>query len=95
MKRLTRAISLAALASMLLLLSSVASAGETSGHILAWHVFAGGGGSIRSTTYAAKATMGQPFVGSKASSSYRVDTGYWAGVPVQHRAYLPVVVRSQ
>ena len=94
MKRPDKAILFTTLAAMLLL-PSPASAEEVSSRDISWYALGSGGGPTGSDTYALNVTVGQPIVRSGASPSYRVTTGYWAGVPVEHHVYLPVVLRSQ
>ncbi|MBM4430986.1 MAG: hypothetical protein FJ026_11670 [Chloroflexi bacterium] len=43
-----------------------------------WSVIAGGGGPIQSSGYRLNSTIGQGIVGSSASASYGLQSGYWS-----------------
>jgi len=54
----------------------------------------GGGGSVSSTSYAAKFTIGQTVIGTSSNASYGGCLGYWCGVAAQYKIYLPVVLSN-
>jgi hypothetical protein len=60
-----------------LLVVSIASAQNSASFDLSWHVLAGGGGRVASTSYAMNGTVGQAMVGLSESTSYRLSSGYW------------------
>ena len=52
---------------------------------IAWDVLASGSQTMRSDSFILMGTVGQPATGNMASSSYMIQTGYWAGVwPYRH-----------
>ena len=63
----------------LLLLAAGALALSSDNHAINWRVIGGGGGSVQSANYEVNTTIGQPLVGLKASTNYRLGSGYWYG----------------
>jgi hypothetical protein len=61
---------------VLLLLASFASAQDYS---VDRYVIASGGGEMVSASYSADGTVGQPLTGSSSSTSWIVESGFWAG----------------
>lgn len=77
---------------------------------LPWDVIAGGGERSASGSYQVAGTVGQAAVSLPLaeSASFRVGSGYWAGIdgplgayeptpmplPDGHRVYLPVILRA-
>jgi hypothetical protein len=64
-----------------------------------WHVIAGGGGSMQSSSYMVNSTVGQAVVGPAISASYRVGGGFGYGmvetVPIRwHTVYLPMMHKN-
>jgi hypothetical protein len=54
----------------------------------------GGGGAASSTNYAVNLTVGQSGIGASDSTDYSACLGYWCGTAVEHRVYLPLVLRN-
>ncbi len=51
---------------------------------LDWFVpLSGGGVRMASASYVADVTIGQTAVGGGASANYKMELGYWAGVPAK------------
>jgi hypothetical protein len=64
-------------------------------HSIAWWVVAGGGGeSTAAGEVAVNSTLGQPIIGPAGGDSVSLGAGYWYGALVQHRIYLPLVLRA-
>jgi len=61
---------------VLLLLTSIAVAQNYS---VDRYVIASGGGEMSSTSYSANGTIGQPLTGASSSTSWIVESGFWAG----------------
>jgi len=77
----------------LLLLTSVALA--QGNHDLSWHVIAGGGGRMTSTSHTLMGTVGQPYVGTMTvGSSSALCSGFWCGAIAGYRIYLPLVMKN-
>ena len=53
----------------------------------------GGGGAASSTNYAVNLTIGQAAIGGLSSANYAVGLGYWYGVAVGYKVYLPIVLK--
>jgi hypothetical protein len=54
----------------------------------------GGGGQASSAHYAIDVTVGQAARGASSSAGYRVCLGYWCGMGLSNRVYLPLVTRG-
>jgi hypothetical protein len=54
----------------------------------------GGGGSVQSGGFALHSSIGQAVAGGVASGSFNITSGFWPGMPFQHRIYLPLVLRN-
>jgi hypothetical protein len=54
----------------------------------------GGGGQAGSAHYALDVTVGQAARGASSSTGYRLCLGYWCGVGLSNRVYLPLVTRD-
>jgi len=84
----------------LLATAGIALGRSAADHAVEWRVIAGGGGRSTSTGYRVNGTAGQALAGPPpmSSSSYRIGSGFWAGVPgaieIEHRIYLPLVLRG-
>ncbi len=78
MSKRTMWTALAALACLLLVAGGVLALSSDS-HAIKWHVIGGGGGAVQSSNYGVNTTIGQPLVGFKASTNYRLGSGYWYG----------------
>jgi hypothetical protein len=61
---------------------------------LSWHVIAGGGGRMGSGQYTLQGTAGQPVIGPAAGSGHTLCSGFWCGMEVEYRVYLPLVLRD-
>ncbi len=79
-----------------LLLAGVALAMDSENYRLDWFTPAtgGGGGPASSTNYAVNLTIGQSAIGTSDSTNYGGCLGYWCGAAVEHRVYLPLVLRN-
>jgi hypothetical protein len=42
-----------------------------------WHIIAGGGGRVHSSSYIVDSTLGQPVAGGVAGEHHQVGSGYW------------------
>ena len=56
-----------------------------------WSALAGGGGAMHSNSYILLTTVGQPVGGGLSSASYRLQTGYWAGVWPYRNIMVPLI----
>ncbi len=93
MRRMAILLALAAL----VLLTGVALAMESDNYRLDWFtpLTGGGGGPASSTNYAVNLTVGQSVIGTSDSTNYGSCLGYWCGgAAVEHRVYLPLVLRN-
>lgn len=80
-----------------LLVSSVLSLVMSSANFrLEWFTAgtSGGGGAASSANYAVNLTLGQSVIGISSSTHYEGCLGYWCGVAVPYRVYLPVLLRN-
>ena len=92
MKRTTFLLALAAL--VLLTGSALAMSSDT--YRLDWFtpLTSGGGGAASSEHYAVNLTVGQSAIGTSDGTDYNACLGYWCGTAVEHRVYLPLVLRN-
>jgi hypothetical protein len=92
MKRTTIFLALVAL----LLLAGVALAMDSDNYRLDWFtpLTGGGGGPASSAHYAVNLTVGQSAIGAPSGTDYEGCLGYWCGAAIEHRVYLPLVLRS-
>jgi hypothetical protein len=96
MKKCTLNIIAGALICGLLLVSS-ALAMESANYQLNWFtpLTGSGGGAASSANYAVNLTVGQSAISMASSANYDGCLGYWCGgASVDHRVYLPLVVRN-
>ncbi|MDY6876910.1 MAG: hypothetical protein SWK90_12015 [Chloroflexota bacterium] len=79
-----------------LLLAGVALAMESDNYRLDWFtpLTGGGGGAASSDHYAVNFTVGQSVVDTSDGTDYSACLGYWCGVAIEHRVYLPLVLRD-
>jgi hypothetical protein len=79
-----------------ILLTGSALAMSSTNYRLDWFtpLTSGGGGAASSTNYAINLTVGQAAIGGSSSANYAVGLGYWYGVAVGYKVYLPLVLRS-
>jgi hypothetical protein len=77
-----------------LLLAGVALANGTPA--VDWYVIGGGGGHVESGdgVYALDGTIGQAVVGTATDTGYELCSGFWCGVAVEYRIYLPIVLKN-
>jgi hypothetical protein len=88
---------LLAVAALFLLAGSVLAIAMSSASFrLEWFtpLTSGGGGAASSADYAVNVTIGQTATSISASADYGCCLGYWCGVAVPYRVYLPLVLRS-
>jgi hypothetical protein len=80
----------------LLLLAGVALAMDSDNYRLDWFtpLTGGGGGPATSDHYAVNLTVGQSAIGTSDGTHYGSCLGYWCGTAVEHRVYLPLVLRN-
>ena len=91
MKRVTFLLALVAI----LLLAGGALAMNSDNYRLDWFTpLTGSGGAASSDHYAVNLTVGQSAIGTSDSASYEGCLGYWCGAAVEHRVYLPLVLRN-
>lgn len=77
-----------------LLLTSVVLADSGPAYELSWWTVDGGGATFSCTgVYCMGSTVGQPDAGL-LTDGYALSGGFWSGVAVAHRVYLPVVLRQ-
>ncbi|MBC7225943.1 MAG: hypothetical protein H5T61_01740 [Thermoflexales bacterium] len=83
------------LLALLALLAPVALA-QTGGYDLTWSTVDGGGYTWSTGgAYALGGTVGQPEAGvALTGGGYTLVGGFWSGVAVQYRVYLPLVLRN-
>jgi hypothetical protein len=86
--------------SLLLLVIAVAVLGVFSafaleGYTLDWWTVDGGGYTFSAGgSYSLGGTIGQPDAGASSNGTYTLAGGFWGGTLVQHRLYLPLVLRN-
>ena len=92
-----KAVALSATLLCCFLVVSVVLAQVSANYRLRWNALASSGGTVQSAHYAMDGTLGQSSpIGRSASSSYRMEAGYWYGafsppVPPRH-LYLPLML---
>jgi hypothetical protein len=92
MKRATRFL---ALATLLLLVSSVSAATLDGDYDLSWWTVDGGGSTnSQGEGYTLGGTVGQPDAGVLTGEGYTLAGGFWGGASVEYRIYLPLVLRN-
>jgi hypothetical protein len=57
-------------------------------------VVGGGGGRVETGPYTLDGTIGQPVVGKINNAGYELGAGFWYGIDVGYRLYLPLVLRE-
>jgi hypothetical protein len=63
-------------------------------YTIEWYTIDGGGGSIDNETYALNGTIGQLDAALSSDGSYSLIGGYWAGITVPYRIYLPLIIKN-
>lgn len=53
----------------------------------------GGGAQTSSTHYTSNYTIGQTAIAASSSTHYKAGLGYWQGVDLGRRVYLPVTLK--
>jgi hypothetical protein len=68
---------------------------SSTGFKLDWFVLlnGSGGGEASSATYKINYTIGQTAIGSSASTTYKIELGYWAGL-THSPVYLPIILKQ-
>jgi hypothetical protein len=90
-----RAARFPVLAATFLLVSSVSAATLAPDYDLSWWTVDGGGTTDSSGgSYTLGGTAGQPDAGMLTGGGYTLAGGFWGGVSVEYRVYLPLVVRN-
>jgi hypothetical protein len=88
-------LGLAALVILLLLLAGGARAQSGGRYDLSWNTVDNGGAAFSTSgTYVLGGTIGQPDAGALTGGSYALAGGFWRGMAVEYRVYLPLVVRN-
>lgn len=74
--------------------STVIVLASNGGYEIAWFTIDAGGGQSAGGGYVLSGTIGQPEAGSPASGdSYTLTGGFWPGLAMPARVYLPLVQR--
>ena len=77
---------------LLFLLAQGALAMSSTDYRLDWlNLLSGSGGSARSAGYSAGLTVGQTVSYTSSSPLYRVQMGFWAGIPPELHVMLPII----
>jgi hypothetical protein len=70
-------------------------ASPQSGYDLSWYTIDGGGATFSiGGGYSLGGTIGQPDAGSVSGASYTIAGGFWGGVAISYRLYLPLVLKN-
>jgi len=64
-----------------------------SGFSVEWSAITSGGGEIRGGAYSAQTSIGQPIASRISGGGFTLDAGYWPGVPVDWKMFVPLVRR--
>ena len=79
----------------ILLVAGVVWAMSSTNYRLDWFTpLTGGGGAADSTSYRVNLTVGQSAIGTASSTSYGGCLGYWCRTAVEHKIYLPSVLKN-
>ena len=79
---------------ILLLLIGTGVALAANGYTISRHVIGGGGGRVTQGIYTLDYTLGQAVVGTAGDTSSALCAGYWCGMGMEHKIYLPLVLRG-
>lgn len=61
---------------------------------LSWHTFDGGGATFSAGgAYSLGGSIGQADAGAMSGGSYSLIGGFWAGVPANYSAFVPITFR--
>jgi hypothetical protein len=77
-----------------LALASGALAQSGGGYDLSWWTVDGGGGSSSGGGYTLDGTIGQPDAATWSGGGYTLAGGFWGGLAVEYRVYLPLVMNG-
>jgi len=64
-----------------------------SGFSIEWSAITSGGGEIKGGAYSAQTSIGQPIASQISGGGFTLDAGYWPGVPVDWKMFVPLVRR--
>jgi len=71
-----------------------ASAQTGGGYDLAWNSIDGGGATFSTGGgYSLGGTIGQADAGTSSGGAYALSGGFWAGVPANYNAFVPLAMR--
>jgi hypothetical protein len=73
---------------------SGASTALSTGYDLSWYTIAGGAAVSTGGSYSLGGTIGQSDAGSVSGASYTIAGGFWGGVAISYRLYLPLVLKN-
>ena len=83
-----------ALAALLMAGGQTAAAQTGGGYDLTWNSVDGGGTTFSTGGgYSLGATIGQPDAGAASGGAYSLRGGFWAGVPANYNAFVPIAMR--
>ena len=66
---------------------------SSASYTLDWDVVASGGSKMSSSSYTMRGTTGQPSLGTKTSSSYKVQSGFWLFDFIRD-LFMPLILRG-
>ena len=78
----------------LALATSAAWAQSGDGYDLSWWTVDGGGGRSTGGGYTLEGTVGQPDAATWSGGGYTLAGGFWGGLAVEYRVYLPLVMNG-
>ena len=82
------------LGAMLVLGQQTASAQTGGGYDLTWNSIDGGGATFSTGGgYSLGGTIGQADAGAASGGEYAFSGGFWAGVPANYNAFMPIAFR--
>ena len=74
--------------------AQTASAQTGGGYDLTWNSIDGGGATFSTGGgYSLGGTIGQADAGASSGGAYSLSGGFWAGVPANYNAFVPVAMR--
>lgn len=78
-----------------LLVVGTVQAQTSPGYDLSWHVVAGGGREwMSSGIHQVNGTLGQFAIGRASAPDHAVGSGYWYGMRIAYRLFIPLLTRS-
>ena len=82
------------LGAMLVLGQQTASAQTGGGYDLTWNSIDGGGATFSTGGgYSLGGTIGQADAGAASGGAYALSGGFWAGIPANYNAFVPIAMR--